>query len=163
MIEEYVRIIERVKKRKSEIQKKVNDLKKQRRLNLDAIFAQEHDIAIEEIDCLECANCCSSLGPRVTNRDIDRLAGAIRMKPGDVAKKWLRIDEDNDYVFKEMPCPFLGTDKYCLYYESRPDVCRRYPYTNRRNIKGYMGELMNDMTVCPVVALVMERISDGKY
>ncbi|MDC7224283.1 MAG: YkgJ family cysteine cluster protein [Spirochaetales bacterium] len=159
VIEEYRKIMERAGRKKKEIRKVLRDMKKQRRINLDELFGEEHRRAFEEIDCLECANCCSSLGPRISDRDIDRLAKAARMKAGDVTETWLRIDEEGDYVFKEMPCPFLGADNYCLYYESRPDACRRYPYTDRRNVKGYLGTLIKDMDVCPAVALVMERVT----
>ncbi|MDC7220843.1 MAG: YkgJ family cysteine cluster protein [Spirochaetales bacterium] len=159
MLEEYSKIIERATRRKKEIRKNLRDLKKQRRINLDELFGEEHRKAFEEIDCLKCANCCASLGPRITDRDIDRLARAARMKPGQLTETWLTIDEDGDYVYREMPCPFLGADKYCLYYEARPDACRRYPYTDRRNVKGYLGELIKDMEICPAVALVLERVT----
>jgi len=154
-----VRIIDRVHKKRRDIQKKLKDLKKQRRLNLDELFSMEHDRAFEEIDCLKCANCCSSLGPGISDRDIDRLARAARMKPGDVMKTWMKLDEDGDCIFKEMPCPFLDSGNLCIYYDARPEACRRYPYTNRRNVKGYTGTLLKDMAVCPVVALVMERVA----
>jgi uncharacterized protein len=159
VIEEYSKIIERVGKKKAEIRKSLRDMKKQRRLNLDEIFIEEHQKAFQEIDCLKCANCCSALGPRITDRDIDRLAKAARMKSGDVTRTWLKIDEDGDYIYKEIPCPFLGGDNYCLYYDARPDACRRYPYTDRRNVKGYLNELIKDMSICPVVALVLERVT----
>jgi len=159
LIEEYRRILERVHNKKKEIQKNIREMKNQRRLNLDILFEEEHDRAFEYIDCLKCANCCTVLGPRITGRDVYRFARAVRMKPGDVVKTWLQIDEDGDYVFGEIPCPFLDSSNYCIYYEDRPDACRRYPYTNRRNIKGYTAELIKDMAVCPVVALVMERVT----
>ena len=160
MIEEYRIIIERAGRRKKEIRKALRDLKKQRRLNLDEVFTAEHRRAFEEVDCLKCANCCASLGPRITDKDIARLGKAARMKGGDVVEAWLRIDEDGDYVYRDLPCPFLGSDNYCLYYEARPDACRRYPYTDRRNVRGYLGELVKDMDICPVVALVLERVAD---
>ncbi len=159
MIEEYKKILERVEKKKAPIRKALGELKKQRRLNLDDLFAGEHEKAFREIDCLSCANCCSSLGPRITDRDIDRLARAARMKAGDVVRTWLEIDDEGDYVYRNLPCPFLGGDNYCLYYDARPEACRRYPYTDRRNVKGYLGTLVKDMAVCPAVALVMERIA----
>ena len=134
-------------------------MKKQRRLNLDDLFSREHDKAFQEIDCLKCANCCASLGPLITDKDIGRLAKAARIKPGQVVENYLRIDEEGDYVFKEVPCPFLGSDKYCFYYDVRPDACRRYPYTNKRNIKGYTGQLIKDLAVCPAVVLVLERVT----
>jgi Fe-S-cluster containining protein len=161
MIEEYRAILERGSRKKNDIQKKLRHIKNQRRINLDTLFSEEHEKAFQEIDCLNCANCCSSLGPRITERDIDRLAKTTRMKPGQVTEAWLRIDEEGDYVFKEMPCPLLGGDKYCLYYESRPEACRRYPYTDQRNIKGNMGNLIKDMEICPAVVLVLEQVTDS--
>lgn len=158
MIKDYEIIIERVSKKKKEIQKVLREMKKQRRVNMDEIFTAEHHRAFEEIDCLSCANCCAGLGPLIKDKDIDRLAKACRMKSGQVVENWLRIDEEGDYVFREVPCPFLGADKYCLYYESRPDACRRYPYTDKRNVKGYTGQLVKDMAICPAVALVLERV-----
>lgn len=158
MIEEYRRILERGSRNKREWRKELVKLKKQRRFNLNELFLRAHEEAFNRIDCLRCANCCSRLGPLITDRDIDRLARASRMKPGDLVDTWLRIDEEGDYVYRELPCPFLGGDNYCLYYESRPDSCRRYPYTNRRNIKGHTGTLLKDMDVCPAVVLVLERV-----
>lgn len=69
-----------------------------------------HDRYSTEIDCLSCGNCCRSLGPRVTDKDVDRLAKHLRIKAVDFVAQYLRTDEDGDLVFKTMPCPFLGAD-----------------------------------------------------
>lgn len=45
---------------------------------------------------------------------------------------YLRVDEDNDKVFKSMPCPFLGEDNLCSIYDIRPKACREFPHTDRK-------------------------------
>ena len=65
-----------------------------------------HDKISERTDCLQCANCCRSLGPRITDKDVERMAKALRLKAADVITRYLRIDEDGDTVFQSMPCPF---------------------------------------------------------
>lgn len=71
----------------------------------------------------------------IHDKDIERMAKAFRIKPSEVVSSYLRIDEDGDYVFKSMPCPFLMNDNGCLIYESRPKACREYPHTDRKNFE----------------------------
>ena len=117
-----------------------------------------HDRYSAEIDCLSCGNCCRSLGPRITDKDVDRLAKHLRMKAVDFVAQYLRIDEDGDLVFKTMPCPFLGADNYCAVYENRPKACREYPHTDRKKFyQIYMLSVENAST-CPIVYKVLEDI-----
>ncbi|PLX08913.1 MAG: YkgJ family cysteine cluster protein [Marinilabiliales bacterium] len=129
-------------------------LKKLRKLNtkkLDSLFHELHDQAFEHIDCLECANCCKSLGPRLSDIDIKRLATHLKIKESDFITEYLRIDEDKDYVFKSMPCPFLMDDNYCIVYKSRPKACREYTHTNQKNIKSILSTCVKNIPTCPVV------------
>lgn len=87
---------------------------------VDNAFHKIHEEVFEEINCLECANCCKTTSPIFYENDIDRAAKALRVKPGDFVEKYLRIDEDKDYVLKSSPCPFLDAENYCSIYESRP-------------------------------------------
>jgi hypothetical protein len=117
-----------------------------------------HDRYSAEIDCLSCGNCCRSLGPRITDKDVDRLAKHLRMKAVDFVTQYLRTDEDGDLVFKTMPCPFLGADNYCAVYENRPKACREYPHTDRKKFyQIYMLSVENAST-CPIVYKVLEDI-----
>nr|MDK7631844.1 YkgJ family cysteine cluster protein [Globicatella sanguinis] len=77
-------------------------------------------------------NCCKTTGPLFTQKDIERLAKVFRMKPSLFIEKYLRIDEDNDYVLQQLPCPFLDSENYCLVYEDRPKACKEYPHTDRK-------------------------------
>jgi Fe-S-cluster containining protein len=118
-----------------------------------------HDRYSAEIDCLSCGNCCRSLGPRITDKDVDRLAKHFRMKAVDFISQYLRTDEDGDMVFKTMPCPFLGADNYCAVYENRPKACREYPHTDRKKFyQIYMLSVENAST-CPIVYKVLQDLT----
>lgn len=118
-----------------------------------------HDRYSAEIDCLSCGNCCRSLGPRITDKDVDRLAKHLRMKAVDFISQYLRTDEDGDLVFKTMPCPFLGADNYCAVYENRPKACREYPHTDRKKFyQIYMLSVENAST-CPIVYKVLQDLT----
>lgn len=132
-------------------------LKNKKPKKVDEVVHQLHDEAFDEIDCLECANCCKSLGPRLTSMDIERMAKALKMKTGDFEKQYIRIDEDNDEVFKSMPCPMLDVDNYCIVYENRPKACREYPHTDRKNFVQILNVTLKNTSTCPVVYQIMEE------
>ncbi len=128
-------------------------LKKLRKLNpknLDKLFHELHEQAFEHIDCLECANCCRSLGPRLSDIDIKRLATHLKMKEANFIDQYLKIDEDKDFVFKTMPCPFLLEDNYCIVYKSRPKACRAYPHTDQKNIRIILSTCVKKVPTFPV-------------
>lgn len=95
-------------------------LKKKAPKNLDKIVQEVHTEVFREIDCTKCANCCKILGPLFTESDISRIAKHFRMRLPVFEDMYLRVDEDNDKVFKSMPCPFLGEDNLCSIYDIRP-------------------------------------------
>ena len=90
-------------------------MKKKPPKNLDYITQESHDIVFNEINCLDCANCCKTTGPLYTEKDIERIAKHLRMKPSDFETKYLRIDEDNDKVLQNLPCFFLNEDNTLLH------------------------------------------------
>ena len=109
-------------------------------------------------DCLECANCCRSLGPAIYDRDIERIAKALKMKPSEVVSTYLRVDEDGDYVFQSMPCPFLMPDNYCSIYENRPKACREYPHTDRRKFSQIYKLTVKNTSTCPIAYQVLSKL-----
>lgn len=117
-----------------------------------------HNKISERTDCLQCANCCRTLGPRITDKDVEKMAKSLRIKPVDLINKYLRIDEDGDLVFQSMPCPFLGNDNYCAIYESRPKACREYPHTDRKKFYQIYKLSVKNAYTCPIVYEVLEEI-----
>lgn len=137
------------------------NIKKSRYRELDDIVHNLHHEVFDEIDCLECANCCKTLGPRITDRDIDRMSAVLRMKPYEFVSVYLRIDEDKDYVFKQMPCPFLMDDNYCSIYESRPKACREYPHTDRKKFFQIHSLTIKNASTCPAVHELLNKLRDN--
>lgn len=133
---------------------------KKRLGKMDTIVQQLHDEVSGKIDCLTCANCCRSLGPAIYDKDIERMAKALRIKPSEVVSSYLRIDEDGDYVFKSMPCPFLMNDNYCSIYESRPKACREYPHTDRKNFEQIYKLTVKNTSTCPIAYEVLCKLMD---
>jgi Fe-S-cluster containining protein len=132
--------------------------KKKPPANLDQMVSDAHDEVFEEFDCLSCANCCKSISPALYYKDIERMASALRLKPSDFMDKYTRMDEDNDYVFRQTPCPFLMNDNYCSIYESRPKACREYPHTDRPRFYQILDLTLKNTTVCPAAYLVVEKL-----
>ena len=145
-------------KTRAETTSLVKKLKKKKPKNLDNVVHQLHDEAFDEFDCLDCANCCKTIGPRLTNKDIERLAKHLKMKLPDFTNQYILTDEDGDYVFKEHPCPFLLPDNYCLVYENRPKACREYPHTDRKRFYQILELSHKNCETCPVVYDIFEEL-----
>jgi len=126
---------------------------------MDLVVHALHDKYSDAIDCLQCGRCCRELGPRIEERDVERIAKALRMKSTDVIATYFQIDEDGDRVFKSMPCPFLGDDNYCAIYESRPKACREYPHTDRKRFYQVYNLSVKNAETCPIVFEVLEEIT----
>ncbi len=80
------------------------------------------------------------------------------MKPGDFIDAYLRVDEEDDYVLKSAPCPFLGADNHCSVYDDRPKACREYPHTDRKKMVQIMDLTYKNTLVCPAVFEIVERL-----
>lgn len=74
-----------------------------------------HEEAFEQIDCLQCANCCKNYSPRFKTPDIKRISKHLKLKESVFIDTYLRLDEDGDYVVKNSPCPFFGRRKLLLH------------------------------------------------
>jgi hypothetical protein len=46
-----------------------------------------------EVDCLSCANCCKSMSPTFTTKDVKRIAAYLEMKPAEFKSTWLGYDK----------------------------------------------------------------------
>lgn len=126
-------------------------LRRRKPKNLDAVVHSLHEETFQKINCLECANCCKTTSPIVIDRDIDRIAKHLKMKPSELISQYLKLDEDGDYVFRQAPCPFLMADNYCMIYEVRPRACREYPHTNRKRFHQILNLTWRNTLVCPAV------------
>jgi Fe-S-cluster containining protein len=151
-------------KEKAVAQKKQNrkltaKLRKVKPQKLEQTFHHLHEEVFEEIDCLQCANCCKTTSPVFTESDINRLSRNFKMKPKEFIDTYLYMDDEEDYVLHVAPCPFLLEDNTCLVYENRPKACRDYPHTNRKGIRKRLSLSLKNTEVCPAVFEIFERIN----
>lgn len=118
-----------------------------------------HEEAFSEIDCLACANCCKNYSPRFKPPDIKRIAKHLKMSESAFVDKYLRRDEEGDYVVITKPCPFLGEDNYCNIYDVRPSDCHRFPYTDEDVLLNKQSITLKNSTFCPAVFYVLEKLT----
>jgi uncharacterized protein len=144
--------------RKRDFQFAAQKVKKLKSKQADTLLNDLHEKAFSHINCLDCANCCKGLGPRLIRTDIERIAQYLKIKPSVFIDTYLRIDEDGDQVFKSMPCPFLMDDNHCMVYNSRPRACREYPHTDQKNIKSILHLCIKNTETCPAVFEIFSRL-----
>ena len=125
---------------------------------LDDTISRIHNDVFKEINCLECANCCKTISPILYESDISRICKQLKTSTYEFKEKYVILDEDGDYVFKEQPCPFLGNDNFCIVYNNRPKACREYPHTNQNRFYQVINKTILNTSVCPAVYEIVERL-----
>ena len=147
------------KKSKSNLKRSIKRLvgKKNKRIDDDA--NEVHIQVFDELNCLDCANCCKSIPPMFIRSDIRRIAKFLRIKEKEFELQYLRIDEDGDFVMKTSPCVFLDPDNKCDIYEVRPKACREYPHTDNYSFKRNAHLHAKNVNYCPAVFHILERLN----
>ena len=163
MKDEYQQYLNLAESRKKENKKLLQRLKKQKPKVLDKIINELHEQAFEQIDCLECANCCKSISPSIQDNDIQKIAKTLRIKPSAVVNKYMHLDDEQDYVMNVSPCPFLMADNYCEIYNSRPLACKGYPHTDRNKIHQILNLTLKNTLICPAVCFIFEELKKMKF
>ena len=160
MLDSYKEIIKKAKGNKKSIKKYLNRLKTKKVKRLDEQVHELHAEVFEELDCLQCANCCKTTGPLFTDRDISRISKHLGLKPADFEEQYLKVDEDQDWVLKITPCTFLGSDNYCSIYEVRPKACAAYPHTDHVGFQNILEITEKNTRMCPAAAKVVEKMME---
>lgn len=150
--------IQKANNQYKENKKLMEKLKRWKRRDIDALFLEAHEVVFADIDCRECGRCCSVRGPKVNNRDVERLGRFINMSAGKVRKKYIEMDDNNEFIFQGLPCPFLKEDNFCSIYEAKPRDCNQYPYTNLPNMQKNLHETLKNSLICPAIYRMLERI-----
>jgi len=117
-----------------------------------------HAAAFEKNDCLQCAACCKNYSPRFKTPDIKRISRHLNLKEGVFIEKFLKLDDEGDYVVQSSPCPFLGADNHCSVYEVRPSDCERFPYTDEDVLIRRKKLTLTNSGFCPIVYFVLEKL-----
>ena len=150
--------LEQVKIKQKENNKFFKRLKRLKPKVLDNLIHPLHEEIFSCVNCLECANCCTTTGPLFTDKDIFRIAKHLRIKPSEFTEKYLRLDEEGDYVLQSVPCHFLVKDNYCSIYDVRPKACREFPHTDRKKQHQLLKLTEKNVEVCPAVYDIVEKL-----
>lgn len=125
---------------------------------LDALFHESHVRVFEDIDCLSCANCCKTTSPIFRDVDIQRLSKRLKITTGEFVDRYLKMDNENDYVLQSSPCIFLQEDNKCEVYDDRPLACKEYPHTNRKKMHQILSLTRKNTEVCPAVSKIFQNL-----
>ncbi len=116
----------------------------------------------KEVGCLSCANCCKTMTPTYTRKDINRISKHFKLTYQQFYDKWLKVDENKDIVNQSTPCQFLKKDNKCSIYEIRPDDCAQFPHFVRRDFL-YQAEektYINNLAHCPATLVFVEKMKE---
>jgi uncharacterized protein len=132
---------------------------------LHALTAQADKQTWEKIDCLDCANCCKTMSPTFTRKDISRISTHLGMTEKAFREKWLYKDKSGDWMNVSQPCQFLNLeDNKCSIYEVRPLDCSGFPHHTKRKMVDYMHVYKQNIEYCPatynMVQIMMEKIKE---
>lgn len=125
-----------------------------------ALLPELHEAATEATDCLQCAQCCKRFSPRFKTPDIKRISRVMGLRESEFITRYLKVDEEGDYVTRTTPCPLLGPDNYCSIYEDRPSDCRRFPYTDEDVLIKRSRITLENVRFCPITYRVVEALME---
>jgi hypothetical protein len=146
------------KRSETENKKFIVRLKKKRPKDIDIKVSAIHEKVFQNINCLDCANCCKSISPIITDKDIERISKYLKLRPSVFTEKYLHLDNDNDYVYNDTPCPFLDKGNYCMIYSVRPKACSEYPHTDKSKFINLLNITVKNTYYCPAVYEIVERL-----
>lgn len=129
---------------------------------IDSLTANIDKEVWKEVDCLSCANCCKTMTPTYTEKDIRRIAEHLDMTTDDFKKKWLKKEKNTgDWLNKSTPCQFLNLkDNKCSIYEVRPADCSGFPHLPKKRLKDYMHVHKQNVEFCPATYKMVEKLME---
>lgn len=126
--------------------------------NMQDIVADADAAMWKETDCTTCANCCKTMTPTYTPKDISRIAAHLGMTPKAFKDKWLYKEEGTgDWMNKQQPCQFL-TDNMCTIYDVRPVDCAQFPHHNLKPFDLYGDTYKANIMHCPATLSLVDRV-----
>jgi hypothetical protein len=133
-------------------------LKSQDDVKVDKMVQRLHARIASRIDCTLCGNCCKKLSPRVTDNEIQHLAGKENLSTADFESRFIEYDQLADGKFlKDIPCRYLR-EKKCTVYADRPENCQSYPHLQKPDFTSRTLGVIANYAICPIVYNVYETL-----
>ena len=128
---------------------------------VDSLAKNLHKKAFNKIDCLSCGNCCKVSRPLITEEDVQNLSEHLNISRTKMINDYLEKDEDNDWMFNSLPCPFLNQkDNKCKVYSSRPKDCQEFPHTNKNGFSSRSNMHSANSVTCPATYYIVEQMKE---
>ena len=139
----------------------LNRLRKTRPRGLNTITKEADAEVWKETACLSCGNCCKTMSPTYNSADISRISSHLQMSRVAFVKKWLRKDQDGDWINKSEPCQFLDqVTNFCSIYEVRPQDCAGFPHHTKKHTIQYLHVFKQNIEFCPATFKLVEKMME---
>jgi Fe-S-cluster containining protein len=152
---------QKARHRKTAYRRFLTRLEKNPPKGLDQLTITVEKEVWKEVDCLSCANCCKTMSPTYTLKDIKRIAAYLGMPVNTFKKKWLLKEKgfDGDWINKNLPCQFLDLkNNMCGIYAVRPVDCSGFPHLSRKRMVDYMHVHKQNIEYCPATFKMVEKM-----
>jgi Fe-S-cluster containining protein len=151
-----------VSRNKKQFRNFLTRLEKKTPGNLNLITLEANKLSWAKTDCMDCGNCCKTMSPTYSPKDITRISKFLGMSRTAFKEKWLYKDRAGDWINKKQPCQFLDQKtNFCAIYEVRPDDCAGFPHHGTKKIKDYGHVYKQNVEFCPATYRLVEFMHDG--
>ena len=127
---------------------------------VDKVAKEMHEAVFQKIDCKNCANCCKTAKPSMQADDKERIAAHLDMPIAELERDYLRKEDNGEWVFNALPCPFLSAENLCTIYEARPIACQDYPNTGKDGFTSRRYQHSSNTEICPASYYIVERMKE---
>lgn len=116
----------------------------------------------QEIDCLACSNCCRTMTPTYTFKDLQRISKHLNMTMSQFKEKWLYKNRQGEWMNKSTPCQFLDRKtNMCSIYAVRPADCAGFPHLTKKKVVQYIHVHKQNVQHCPATFLWVEKMIES--
>ena len=150
-----------VRNNKSRVKRFLSKLEKDRPRGLHEMTIEADKEAWAKTDCLDCANCCKTMSPTYTRKDVKRISAHLGMTEKAFREKWLYKDRTGDWMNVKQPCQFLDLKtNMCDIYAVRPRDCAGFPHHTKKKMVEYMHMYKQNIEYCPATYRLVEAIME---
>ncbi|HEX2606496.1 MAG TPA: YkgJ family cysteine cluster protein [Flavisolibacter sp.] len=115
----------------------------------------------KEVDCLACSNCCRTMSPTYTFKDLQRISRHLNMTISQFKAKWLFRNRKGEWMNKVQPCQFLDRKtNLCRIYAVRPLDCAEFPHLTKKKVVQFIHVHHQNVNHCPATFRMVERLME---
>ncbi len=118
-------------------------LKTQNSSAIDKMVHKINNYLSEEIQCVDCGNCCHHIRPAASVEEL-----SLFVEPE-------RIEE---VMYEPSIQCMHQKDKKCSIYLERPDVCKSFPYLHLEGFVLRSAGMIQNTEICPIVYYALEEL-----